>query len=47
MAQQKNRSGELQIILQEVISMIDSLTGEKIRGDGRRREEMGGTNDQQ
>ncbi len=36
MAQHKDQSGELQIILQEVIDIINSLTEEETRGDERR-----------
>ncbi len=42
-----NQSGELQIILQEAIDMIDSLTEEKIIEDDERQKEMIENNERQ
>ena len=40
MAQQEDQLGELRIMLQKVIDMIDSLTEEETGGDRRRQEEL-------
>ncbi len=42
--QQEDQSGELQIILQEVISIINNLIKEKMIGDDKRWEEIIGDN---